>query len=233
MVATAEQVLAKLKKRTNINNDNNNNNNNNLTTSIIVSNESNGVKEATSSFSLASPSANALEPLAPPLGGIGTLPPTWYGVKLDLFRNGVDDSGKDSLKLRLSITVEQTKVVQIDAALNSPTRHTYRGSKTQGDPKHWARVRSYEAELKKDKIDFRSSKFSMPGKKGSVADMNCFVYKISGTWVAAIIRDGLVYEFDIDGEGSEAFRKNNGFATAYYGQGKSNAKWVSLKELGI
>lgn len=232
MAKTAEQILAKLKSVTNINNDNNSNNSNNLTTSIIVSEESN-VEMAKPEASLGIASLPASQPVTPPLGGIGTLPPSWYGVKLDLFRNGVDDTGKDNLKLRLSITIEQDKVVQIDAALNSPTRYIYRGSKTQGDPEHWKSVKRYEATLKKDKLEYRSSKFSLPGKKGSVADMACFVYKISGTWVAAIIREGKVYEFDIDGEGSEAFRKNNGFATAYYGQGKQSSKWISVKELGI
>jgi hypothetical protein len=232
MKQTAQEILSRLKGVTNINNDNNSNNSNNLTTSTIVSKESNEEKPQTSS-SLGLASLSASQPVTPPKGGIETLPPSWYGVKLDLFRNGLDENNRENLKLRLSITVEQDKVVQVDAALNSPTRFIYRGSKAKGDPEHWAVVRRYESNLKKEKIDYRSSKFALPGKKGSIGDMSCFVYKISGTWIAAIIRDGKVYEFDIDGEGSDTFRKNNGFATAYYGQGKTSAKWISVKDLGI
>lgn len=237
MAKSASEILSRIKNTsgvTNINNTNNNNNTNNLTTSIIVpSEESNEVRPKTKSSSgLASLSASQ-KPLAPPLGGIGTLPPTWYGVKLDLFCNGVNKHGEDNLKLRLSITIEQNQVVQVDAALNSPSRYIYRGSKQQGDPQHWNCVRTYERQLKADNIPYRASKFALPGKKGSVADMACFLYKISGTWVAAVIRQGLVYEFDIDDAGSPNFIKNHGIATAYYGQGKTDKRWISVKELGI
>lgn len=231
--SAAEKILAKLKNRTNINNINYSTTQQHLTTSIVVLDSNEVTEPATSSSTgLASLSASQ-KPLEPPLGGIGTLPANWRGVKLDLFQNGVSPTGKPKLKIKASIIVDsQKESIAVVAALNSPIRHMYRGSDSQGDPQHWITVKTFQKNLKKQGVkDYRASKFYLTGKQNTLENLCCFVWFEQG-WNAAIIRDGIVYEFLLEDAVSEAFQKANGIATAYYGHGKQT-KWVSLKDLGI
>jgi hypothetical protein len=244
MPKTAEEMLSRLKGRTNINNTNNDNNDNNLITSIIVP-SSNDRRDLMSSTSLLASSASPLpvpEGLVTPLGGselpahkIGDLPPTWQSVKIDLFCNGINARGRQILTLKLGIIPKgQTKPVEITAQLNSPIRHIYRGvAKEDLLNPHWLRVKKFEQENRKQIKDLRGSKFYIEQKSGSIEELVGWVYNEHDYWCLSLIKSGELFEYLIEDEGSTQFRKNNGIATSYYAETGQGRRWISQKELGI
>ena len=240
----ATDVLTALTGRTNINNDNNDNNDNNLITSMIVP-SSNLRGSPMSSTSLMPSSASPTpvpEELVVPQSGfgrtarkIGSLPPTWSSVKIDLFCNGSTVRGKKKLTIKVGIILpNKPEPISLTAQLNSPIRHIYRGvPKEDLFQRHWQVVKSYEQANRKTNKDLRGSKFYMPGKSGSIEEITAWVYQIQDYWCLDIIRQGELYEFLLDDSGSPAFQKCNGIATGYYGTASTERRWVSLKELGI
>lgn len=234
---TADDILAAIrsgKNVTNINNINNIKNYNNIKTSntshIVESNEGKSLSNSPPSADLlASPSA---KDISSPQSGIDTLPLRWMGVKFDLFQNGVSARGRPKLTLSMSIMLDATKKVQLRAAMNSPLSYLYRHV-DDTTTNHWIAVKGFDAQFRKiHKGSLRASKFFLPGKQGSVEDLAVFLYQVNDVWTVGLVKNGELFTYKIDQEGSEGFQKQRGIATAYYGRA-SKSNWISQKELGI
>lgn len=218
-----EKFFERLQNRTNINNTTNTTNTKNiLITSKIVPSGSNQKEVDMTSSSSGQDFRGGVSPLV-------ALPPTWFGVKLDLFEND------HKLKLKVGVMLLKDKShVNLIAQLNSPTRMMYRGTQEFPNQEHWRSVKSYEKYLKNQKIDYRCSKLVTPRKTGSINDMACFVW-LDGVWCVTIIHKGTSYEYTLTGTPSEAFKKHNGIATGYFsGTSATNSKTgISSEDLGL
>lgn len=174
MGSTPQDILERfssLKKSTNINNTNNTNNTNNKTTTIIVDEINNVVvnQSLRSSFGLASRTDSS--PKGIHLESGSELPAPWMNCKWDLFRNPSPKS-LPQLRLNLNIIRLDGTRAKFTASLNSPQDRIWRKvtDEERKEP-HWLLIQEqyylWRREFGTELIDWRASKFYLPGKKES------------------------------------------------------------------
>jgi len=218
------------KKSANINKTNNYNNNNDtndkLTTSTFAKSNDEEVMALTSS-SLGRESLSEKEVVL-------KLPPEWRGVKLDLFCNGTNKDGSDSLKLNIGVIRSQDgEQVSLQASLNSSWDSGVRrgvDADSWRESSQWIVVRKHRKELEYI-YEPRASKIGLKQKQGGT-EMVAFVYKDrKGVWCVDIIRNAKVYAFELTDPLSQAQQQKNMIATAYRGVKKRSL--IKPEELGI
>ena len=69
-------------------------------------------------------------------------------------------------------------------------------------------------------------------KGGTIDGLTTSVYMNDSTHCVTLVYDHQIYNFELLGVCSEAFRKTNGVATAYFGK-TTAPKWHNKKDLGI
>lgn len=257
MTNTANHLASLIRGRTNINNDNHDKHDTHIIDGIHEKNDihfndcsrSNQEEIPTSSF-IGRPASQSQEtntreiPSGPAnLGSSAALAPEtdllpakWKSVKLDLFSPGNMADGRAKKTLKMGIISRTTNSpVNLTAQLNSPIRHVYRNvPPDEIDNQHWTNVRTHEAYLRSRYRDLRASKFYQSGKKGTIGAIVAFVYvNEQQTHMMDLIYDGKLYEYRIADPGSDAFRQNSGFATAFYSIVNTRANWIKPEDLGI
>lgn len=211
---------------------------NDSTTSLIAETSHNQVEDISlcSSFGLASLPASQKSRELQFTGG-SELPPTWRGVKWDLYKNP-DKNGKTTLKLKMSVIKQDRKTQALTASLNSPHDRLWRGIQDQ-TTEHWKIVREiyqdYRAVLGAKTTDWRVSKFYLDSKKASVDIMAVFLHWNETNYCIRLVYEGIIYDFDIAKDSyqqlNERQLKTNQVATAFFGQ--SQVKMVNPKDLGL
>jgi hypothetical protein len=251
MTTKVDNILSNLglERPANINNNtyityitDNNNITDILTTSMFAV-DSNPKQDQLTSSSLGLASLSASQPSSPCSDavalpkekGIKKLPAAWRGVKFDLFRNGLNKSGTDTLKLNISI-IENTngRCVPLMAALNSDFDSAVRrgvDAELWSDSAHWRAVRQLRRQLQEIYVDVRASKVSLKNKAGGT-EMVVFVYKDrANVWCVDYVREGEIYQFDLTDAVTEAQAEKKIIATGYHGLKKQ--KLITAKELGV
>jgi hypothetical protein len=239
MKKSASDVLEKIfsDKSKNINNINYNQQQlTTSTTSIIFPNE----RDVGGSPSNSTPSASLLASTSSqaspnPESGSGRPAPTkipseWLGVKFDLFLNE-PKKGKLQYKLVMSVINSQRKSVNLKASLNSPLRYIYHGCDMTTP--FWQLVKQTQNELKSQHANLKGSKFYQNVKQGTLDNHAIFLHNENNCWTATLVKDSNIYTFDLNGECSDNFIKQNGLATAFFGSTGKTIKWINPKDLGI
>lgn len=239
MKKTASDVLNEIfsTKSKNINNINYNQQQlTTSTTSIIFPNERDESGCSSNITPSASPLASTSSKASPyPQSGSGRpaqikIPPEWIGVKFDLFLNEAK-KGKLQYKLVMSVINSQRKSVNLKASLNSPLRYIYHGCDMTLP--FWQLVKQTQTELKSQFANLKGSKFYQNVKQGTLDNHAVFLHNENNCWTATLVKDTSIYKFDLNGDCSDAFIKNNGLATAFYGSTGKTIKWINPKDLGI
>ena len=156
------------------------------------------------------------------------LPKAWRGLKIDVFLN----SGKpfqQLYKIKLGIIKQDGTTQSVLAHLGSPNEYVWRGvDEPDRQTYHWLQVGRLINELDNQVPYYKISKCVLPNK---AATTELVVSYIPATNTAIIVREGEIFDYQIDDPVTEKQRSGRIVATKYVGQ--RGQKKVSLKELGI
>ena len=236
---TIYKLLTDAKKSANINNNNynnnTNNNNNKITTSMIASlQEDSNLEEVVTASSLGSLREEESSSSLVKEKVTRKLPPTWRGIKLDLFRNGLNKDGTEMLKMNVTVIDKLNgSKIQLMAALNSSFDSSIRRGVEKPnwrEESHWIRVRQHYKELKMRFDNIRTSKLGLKNK-GRGTEITVFLYVNAGVWCVDLIREGEVYYLDLTDSVNELQKKGNIIASGYHGS--KMQKLLTAKDLGI
>jgi len=156
------------------------------------------------------------------------LPGDWRGLKIDVFLN----PGKpfqQLYKIKLGIIKQDGTTQSVLASLGSPNEYVWRGvDAQQRQTFHYQQVEQLINELDSHVAYYKISKCAMPYKTGTT---DLVVSWIPATSTVIIIREGEIFDYQVDDEPTAKQKKGRIVATKYVGQ--RGQKKVSLKELGI
>jgi len=230
-----------LKKPANINNTNNTNDTNDTndilkTTTLSWSKDQSKVETSltSSSLELASPREQELSDSSQKISH-KKMPGEWRGVKLDLYKNGINKDGSAMMKLNIGVIRKiDGAQVPLQASLNSSWDDGVRRSVDKNDwlnDPHWIRAKQHRKELEYV-YDIRASKIGLKQKSGGT-EMVAYVYQDrSSMWCVDILRESQIYSFQLDDPLSDAqIAQGNTIATVYAGTKKT--RLITAKELGI
>lgn len=237
-MATTEQILTEIRNKkisalgTNINNINNNQLLNNSITSQLVP----GGSEQVEKQDLVLPVGRASPDDSIHFSGGSELPPTWRGIKWDLF--GRQPKLGIGYKLKMSVIRQDRQSLGFTASLNSPHNRMWRGIENN-QTAHWIVVREqYELYRKMFGLDmnkWRVSKFYQNAKQASVDQMAVFMHFDVDNYCIRFIYDTKIYDYLIARNSFEKLSENQHrryqLATAYFGG--STVRMINPKDLGL
>lgn len=188
----------------------------------------------TSSVSPASPNTGIVDAIA---SSSVVLPPDWRYLKIDLANNASNEElAKNKNRYKLSFSVLSTRnggYQYFKALMNSDFRFLKRGlTAEEYDTEHYHIIQEIYKHRKSNSDFCRASKCYLKGQryKGqSIQQLSTVLTRIDEQYIVDLVIGDHWMEFQLNGQLTQAQRKNNFIAT--YGQGTQRAPRLTAADL--